>query len=772
MVFDGVRQSIGGQASGSMFAAYQPEVITRMNISSPLVMNAAYVAVGNQYNISATIQVDEAIANTNNQVHFLICQEGYHGQSNMVVDMLSSEPFTLDTPGQSTVISRDFTLEAPFNEEDLRIVILVQNMSTKEVLQATLATADYAGSIIVDSEPNGVNAAWTLQGPNGLSISGAGDRTINVFSTGEYTHTFQDIPSWTSPANNPQVMTLIEDGEILFSGIFTNGPFITYNDGPINDNGQAQGVSLIDFDNDGDIDIHVLNNGTADMLLRNDGDLSFTNVANGLIADAGAGHSGSWADYNQDGNLDVYLGRFGESNLLLAGDGAGGFIIPSSVGLDDAGQATSTSWVDYNLDGNLDIYVSNQGTGNLLLNNLGDIGGGFYVFTNTNGAFNNTANANGANWIDLNGDQRPELFIANSFARNILLQNTEFGFVDISQSSALNDLNNGTGSAWGDFNNDGKYDLYLSNDGMGDKLYAGTTEFHFSPVLTDNTTDTGHGRGVVWADFNNDTNLDLYIVRNNEPDLFMLGDGLGGFIKVPVGPDEAEGPGNAVACGDIDGDGDIDLFITREGQGNVLLSNSMINDNNFIQLTLTGSELQPDAIGAQVRLSAGGINQMRDLQAGSGYLSMNASTVHFGLGELTIVDSIEIIWPDGTVQNLANVAANQMLQVTQGADPLSPVEDQNLPRVTSLGQAHPNPFNPSTSIGFSLAQSGPTRLDVYTVDGRHVRSLVSESLNAGHHDVTWLGKDDSGRAVASGTYFYRLNAHGSEQQTGRMALIK
>ncbi len=94
VVFDGVMENVGGQPSGSMFSTYQPMVVSRMDLTSPLIMNANFVALGNDINVSVTIQVDENISNTNNEVNFFVCQEGYHGQSNMVVDMLPTEPFS------------------------------------------------------------------------------------------------------------------------------------------------------------------------------------------------------------------------------------------------------------------------------------------------------------------------------------------------------------------------------------------------------------------------------------------------------------------------------------------------------------------------------------------------------------------------------------------------------------------------------------------------------------------------------------------------------
>lgn len=776
VMFDGVEQSVGGQSTGSMYATYLPMVAGRALSSSPLIMNAAYVALGNEMSVTVNIQVDEAITGTNHQVSFFVCQEGYHNQSNMVVDMLASEPFVLDTPGQTTLVNRDFTLGSSFTEEDMRIIILVQNMTTKEILQATMATADYAGTLMVDAEPNGVNAPWRLQGPEGLDFTGSGDRTLNMFFTGDYTLTFLDVPAWTLPGNNPQVQTLVDDGFVTFTGVYTDGPFTVVADGPINNAGSARGVSLVDYDNDGDLDIHVINNGTADQLLRNDGSLEFSDAATGLMADIGAGSSSAWVDYNRDGNQDVLLGREGEANLLLAGDGTGGFLPANSIGIDDAGPATSVSWVDYDLDGNLDIYVANKtgdGVTNLLIRSLGDFGGGFFVFTATPGPTSNTGNSNGANWVDLNQDQRPDLYIVNSFSSNSLLNNSTYGFDDATAASGIGDVFNGMGSAWGDYDNDGDLDLYLSNGAMADHIFNHNGDFLFNPITGPNTADTGNGRGVVWADFNNDTNLDVYVVRHNEPDLFLLSDGAGGFQKIPVGPSEADGPGNAVACGDIDGDGGIDLFITRDGVSNVLLANNMTGGNNYFELNLTGSDLQPDAIGAVVRLTAGGITQMRHVSAGGGYLAMDAKSIHFGLAAIPTIDTVEITWPDGTVQTLSNLAVNQIMQVTMGEDVLSAAgDDLTLPRATMLGLAHPNPFNPSTTINFALAQSGPTRLDIFTVDGRHVRSLVSGDMSAGTHSVTWTGQDEHGRAMASGAYFYRLSSADGSNQTGRMVMVK
>ena len=766
--FDGTIDHVGGQSSGSMFATFQPYMAQRLAESSPLVINAAYVAVGQEISVSATIQVDEALSG-NNQVHFLICQEGLHNQSNMLVEVLESEPFTLTTPGEGTVVTRDFTLDGSYNVDELRIVVLVQDTNTDAIHQAALAGADYAGTIVVDAEPDGVNAPWRLQGPENLDITGSGDRSLNVFFTGVYTLTFEDVNGWSLPEPAASTLTLVEDGTISFSGTYTDGPFALVQDGPLADAGLAEGASLVDFDGDGDLDIHVLNNGTADQLLRNEGNLVFTDVAGGLIADAGAGRSSAWADFNQDGYPDVFIGRDNETNLFLLGDGSGGFTALSTLGADDAGPATSVSFVDYNLDGKLDLYLVREGDTNQLLTNYGDIGGGLYLFTAAGDGVP-AANSSGADWIDLDGDQRPDLHVVNRFSANKLLMNMDIGFSDITASSGLGDIADGVGSSWGDYDNDGDMDLYLSNEGQADRLFENSGGMVFNQVYGDLVGNMGEGRGVVWGDFNQDTLLDVYLVRHGEPDLCLLGDGEGNFSNLPLGYAEVAGAGNAAVCGDLDGDGDLDVFVTRQGQSNLILRND-ISDGHFLNLDLIGAEGQSDAIGATVRVTAGGVTQLRRVQAGGGYQAMQPKQMHFGLAQNTVIESVEITWPDGEVQTLENLGVDQFLQVTQGDNPPSAVDDA-LPRRTALGRAYPNPFNPSTTISFALAEAGPTQLEIFTVDGRLVRTLVSGSLAAGDHQAVWTGRDDAGRSVASGTYFFRLQAPDGTRQAGRMVLVK
>ncbi|MBN2071123.1 MAG: T9SS type A sorting domain-containing protein, partial [Candidatus Krumholzibacteriota bacterium] len=99
------------------------------------------------------------------------------------------------------------------------------------------------------------------------------------------------------------------------------------------------------------------------------------------------------------------------------------------------------------------------------------------------------------------------------------------------------------------------------------------------------------------------------------------------------------------------------------------------------------------------------------------------------------------------------------------------VDVENTPLIFALGQNVPNPFNPSTTINFNLPYPAHVRIDVFSVDGKHVSTLLNRSKGAGHHVVQWLGQNDNGTPMASGVYFYRIQA-GSYTETKRMVLVR
>ena len=144
-----------------------------------------------------------------------------------------------------------------------------------------------------------------------------------------------------------------------------------------------------------------------------------------------------------------------------------------------------------------------------------------------------------------------------------------------------------------------------------------------------------------------------------------------------------------------------------------------------------------------------------------------------GVGQIASV-TFRVLASGNTMLQIADVDArdktNSSVSVTTTA--ATPVDDGgNLPTVSTLHANYPNPFNPMTTIAFDLAVSGRVRIDIYSIDGRRIRTLVDGTYTAGSHSEVWNGRDRSGRSVASGTYLYTMEGP-RIKQTRRMLLIK
>jgi hypothetical protein len=161
--------------------------------------------------------------------------------------------------------------------------------------------------------------------------------------------------------------------------------------------------------------------------------------------------------------------------------------------------------------------------------------------------------------------------------------------------------------------------------------------------------------------------------------------------------------------------------------------------------------------------------------AGSGFASQPSLPVEFGLGSATVVDSLLIRWPSGIEQALTQVDVDQylMLEESQEREPTAVLEEQitTVPAALSLDQNYPNPFNSSTVIRFSLPTTEEVELGVYDLAGQRVALLVSGIREAGTYAVSWDGRDDRGRELASGVYLYRLGA-GEREETRKLALLR
>jgi len=556
----------------------------------------------------------------------------------------------------------------------------------------------------------------------------------------------------------------------------------------------SEGGSWADYDGDGDLDLFVTNIiNQNNILYRNEGNGSFTSVTGiSPVTDGGFSYGSHWVDYDNDGDVDLFVvnggGSQNEVNFLYRNDNASFTRITDGPVATDANGSWSAAWADYDLDGDLDLFVANYNQPNALYENDGS---GAFVRLSGSGVEGNNTPSLGSSWADYNGDGYPDLFVANAnfgsgAVNNLYTNNGEGTFSEVTTGSVASDLNNSVAASWGDPDNDGDLDLLVTNYfNENNALYMNNGDGTFTPASgIAPVQDGGLSVGSAWGDFDNDGDLDLAISDDEANGLnrLYLGDGLGGFTAVtgePVVTDVART--NSMTWADYDGDGDLDLFTANGDQApnelsNFLYKNNQNNGNNWIKLRLNGLLSNAQAVGAKVHVRAriDGENrwQMQEISTQTGYNSQNSLDVEFGLAGATRVDSIRIEWPSGIVQRIASVDVNQLLEIEEDLTlSVDPVADAIVPEQINLAQNYPNPFNPETVIRFSLPQAELVTLEVYNLLGQRVSLLVDQQITAGVHEVKWRAQDDNGKPVQSGIYFYRLRA-GEQVITKKMTLIK
>jgi len=441
-------------------------------------------------------------------------------------------------------------------------------------------------------------------------------------------------------------------------------------------------------------------------LYRNDGNGKFTDVTDQAgLAGADFSFSAVAADFDNDGFTDLLVMSYGRVTLYR-NKGDGTFEdVTAKAGLDKVkGWAINAAWLDYDRDGCVDLFIGRYvkfdptyrsyyaadnfpgpldyaGDTNLLFHNT--CKGSFTDVSEASGIAGLTGRAMGVTAADFDGDGYPDLYVANDKTENFLFHNRRNGtFEEIAlDAGAAFGQNGESTSAMGpvffDMRNSGLMDLWVT-DSKYNRLLQNSGALPFKDVtqqagisqLTAQYTSWGTGA----YDFDNDGWKDLFIHHGGlihmvpqEDSLFRnLGGGKFQDVSLTGGPYfDTKSVGRGACFADYDNDGKVDAFVVNLGGPGRLLHNVTPAAGHWLTIRLVGTKSNRDGIGAKVEVVAGGLKQLSQRVAGSGYLSQDDWRLHFGLGANARASKITVTWPSGAVQTLENVPADQVLTVTE-----------------------------------------------------------------------------------------------------------
>ncbi len=485
------------------------------------------------------------------------------------------------------------------------------------------------------------------------------------------------------------------------------------------------GATFADYDNDGWADLFVTSTRGGNMLWRNRGDGTFEDVT----AAAGVSHVGHsqtpvFFDYDNDGDLDLYLtntarwttdvfdsaaGNFEgkpdiaslmtslkEFNILYRNNGDGTFTdVTNSAGLRGRGWAGDVAVFDYDEDGFLDLFVPSMfGRGQLYRNS----GHGTFRDVTEETLGRTPHGAIGSKVFDYDGDGRLDLFVVDMHSDMWMGLDSRQGSLDVAVQTQHRRFLSPMGPTVNEeavgfiqtqremFAKQGKnYDVLL----FGNALYRNLGHGKFAETTAAAGLETFWPWGIATGDFDNDGHEDVFITSGMGypfyywPNQLMMNNGDGTFtdraaalgIEPPtgdiyqekiIGGQRAVRSSRSAAVADFDGDGRLEIVTNNFNDRPYYFANRFPR-RNYVEFRLTGTKSNRDAIGAVVRLWVGKTVMVRQVNPAGGYLSHSSRVVHFGLGDRSKVDRIEIRWPRGIVQKLDNPEINTLHQIREPA---------------------------------------------------------------------------------------------------------
>ena len=522
------------------------------------------------------------------------------------------------------------------------------------------------------------------------------------------------------------------------------------------------GVALGDINNDDLLDIYLTSNQGENKLFLNLGDFKFKDITEF----ARVGGEKAWStgvtmvDINGDGYLDIYVCNSGDvkgdnkQNELFINNGDLTFKESAlEYNLNDKGFSTHANFFDYDKDGDLDVYILNNsfqaiGSFDLRRNERPkrDVLGGDKLMRNDNGYFNDVSESAGIYGSvigfglgitigDIDGDNWDDIFISNDFfERDYLYLNQKNGTF---KEDLINRMNSISGASMGadiaDIDNNGTNDIFVTEmlpsdykrlksvttfEGWDKYKYNVKNGYHHQftrnvlhlNIQNDKFSEVGRFSGVeasdwswgaLFFDFDNDGLKDLFIangiykdltdqdylqyisnkevinsiVSKNKVDYKKLVEiipsnpisnhsykNLDGLKFENFNNSGLQDPSfsNGSAYGDLDNDGDLDLVVNNVNMSAFIYENQTNNKANYIKFKLIGENKNIFSVGAKVYIKSNGVKQMQQIQSARGFQSSVDLRPNFGIGKNSKIDA-KIVWPSGKTKNLFNLEPNQTI---------------------------------------------------------------------------------------------------------------
>jgi enediyne biosynthesis protein E4 len=484
--------------------------------------------------------------------------------------------------------------------------------------------------------------------------------------------------------NGAEIPSLNKSGPQYWNRLFHNNGNGTFTDvterAGVQGIGYSMGVAAGDYDHDGFVDLYITG-VNANQLLHNNGNGTFTDVTAksgtlGMVGNKkGWAVAAGWIDYDNDGKLDLLVVNYldydvataasckvqnivsycspddfdGSPNILYRNNGDGTFtdVSVSSHIAQFVGKGMGLAFADYDGDGRTDVFISNDSFPNFLLHNNGDgtfseqalDAGVAYKVTGK------TVAGMGADFRDLDNDGRADIIHTAMFGDSFPIYRNLGGgnFEEVTGPSGVAaSTSHLTGWSIGayDLDNDGYKDLFATNG-----------------AILDNSEEVEHRPYAL-------PNL---VLRNQHGLTFHdVSDSAGPALNKPL-------PHRGAAFGDLNNDGSIDAVTTALGFAPQVLLNRTYSStaassrSHWLLLRLVGVQDNMDGLGTRVKITTKQGVQFNEATTAVGYNSTSDKRVHFGLGSASTVDRIDLWWPTGIHQILRDIKADQILVITESA---------------------------------------------------------------------------------------------------------